>query len=251
VWDLEAAELLREIPATSSRQLWPALSPDGRTLAVANLPEFGLGADQTISLWDLDTGDERLRFPHAGNARHLAFDPDGRQLAVADMQNAVVRLYDTATGEVTRVIGNPTDARGVNSVAFHPSGEQLAMFLFTPRELRIVALATDEVVASGPLGTASIGARLCYSGDGDALAVATGDDLLNVYDASGHERVALPGRGRSSRWCAPARASGSSSPRTTASSGSGASARTTPARCAPSPPPPRSSASGRLRATHC
>lgn len=194
VWDLDAMELLAEIPPTTPLQLWPALSADGTLLAVANLEEFG-GSGQTISIWDLRTGRERLRFAHEGNARDLAFSPDASVLAVADMQNAVVRMYDTGTGEVVRTLGDPADARGVNSVAFHPSGDQLAMFVFTPRELRIVDLDSTETVHSTPMGTAALGAALCYSADGETLAVAAADELLNIHDAAGNLHMTLPGSG--------------------------------------------------------
>jgi WD40 repeat protein len=193
VWDLEANDLIAEVPPTTPFQARPALSPDGRLLAIANFEEAGGGREQSISIWHVADATELLRIPYPGNARYTTFSPDGRRLAVADMQNAVVRLYNVAAGDLVEVFGDPRDARGVDSVAFDPTGERIAMFVFTPREIRIVEVETGEVVRSIPLGTAALGGRLCYSRDGSVLAVATQDELLEVYESSGAPLASLPG----------------------------------------------------------
>jgi RNA polymerase sigma factor (sigma-70 family) len=74
VWDLATGRQLRwsSLPPGEVRAM--ALSPDGRTLAVA--------AGETILLYELASGRERGRFPgHRDWVWALAFSPDGRLLA--------------------------------------------------------------------------------------------------------------------------------------------------------------------------
>src|SRR5205814_446168 len=68
-------------PITSERFLddiertSPAISPDGSALA--------LGSWKLIQVFDAETGKERMKFEiGALGARHLAYSPDGKRLAV-------------------------------------------------------------------------------------------------------------------------------------------------------------------------
>ena len=97
-----------------------ALSPDGRTAATGGGVAEGKAE---IRLWDVATGVEIKSLPgHVGNIQCLKFSPDGRWLACAGRDGAVM-LWDTSdwrsVGEVTR------HSQGALSVAFTPDSRTL------------------------------------------------------------------------------------------------------------------------------
>jgi WD40 repeat protein len=93
-----------------------ALSPDGRTLAVAQDAE-------AVRLWDVAAGKPRgviqtpSRFGYA-----LAFSPDGKILATG---TSGVHLWDAATGNLLRTLAADTPRTVVRSLSFSPDGKQL------------------------------------------------------------------------------------------------------------------------------
>jgi RNA polymerase sigma factor (sigma-70 family) len=111
-----------------------AFSADSRMLAAAS-------ADDTIRLWELASGQERLRIEHPGCVTSVAFSPDGRILASANSGNfrrslaekpqdfgtageRVIRLWDVLTGkQVHQFEGHQG---GCMSLAFSTSGKLLA-----------------------------------------------------------------------------------------------------------------------------
>ncbi|MCI0684937.1 MAG: sigma-70 family RNA polymerase sigma factor [Gemmataceae bacterium] len=70
-----------------------AISPDGRRLAFAS--------DQRVLLIDVQTGKLLSESVGDGNAKALAFSPDGKML-VAGTQQGAVNVYDVPTGKMIR-----------------------------------------------------------------------------------------------------------------------------------------------------
>src|SRR6202022_3852781 len=92
-----------------------ALAPDGHTVAG--------GGEGFAQLWDVRTGMEVLFIPDTLVVWSVTFSPDGTPLATGTGQRA--RLWDLATGELRATfVGH----HGVFcSVAFSPDGRTLAM----------------------------------------------------------------------------------------------------------------------------
>ncbi|MEH2398210.1 AAA-like domain-containing protein, partial [Nostoc sp.] len=84
-------------------------SPDGKTLASASF-------DNTIKLWNLDTGKEITTLTgHSNSVYSVVFSPDGKTLASASFDNTI-KLWNLDTGkEITTLTGH---SNSVYSVVF-------------------------------------------------------------------------------------------------------------------------------------
>jgi WD40 repeat protein len=98
-------------------------SPDGKRLLSA-------APDNTLRLWDVETGKEVKRI--ASNAYAVqqrgtpicaAFSPDGARIASGSEDDNFLRFWDAATGKLVRAFETPARVR---SVAFFPDGKRIA-----------------------------------------------------------------------------------------------------------------------------
>jgi predicted Ser/Thr protein kinase len=185
-----------------------AFSADGHRVVLGSI-------DSTLSLWDVESGQELRRFQgHEGVVRSAAISPDARHV-LSGGEDQTVRLWDTDSGEELHCFRGHGDA--VFSVAFSPSGcralsgsEDSTMRLWdlqTGRLLRLYEHQRGTVVWSvafspdGRRALSGAGARLrlwdvdsgrelhCFLGHGDAVwTVAFSPDgsqaLSGSYDQS-------------------------------------------------------------------
>jgi WD40 repeat protein/serine/threonine protein kinase len=97
VWETATGRLVRSIALGAESTLpthsvqWLAMHPDGKRFAVASL-------DGTARVFDLNTGEERLRMaPDVGSLYLVEFSKDGRRLLTAANDGAA-QLWDASTG---------------------------------------------------------------------------------------------------------------------------------------------------------
>lgn len=95
VWDTVTGKELRQFAAgDGSEAKTVAFSPDGRWLAAA-------GRERDMRLYDLGTGKEVRRFTSPSPfISCLAFATDGRTLAGSSLNDPVIYLWETASGQV-------------------------------------------------------------------------------------------------------------------------------------------------------
>jgi WD40 repeat protein len=195
VWQAATGKQIRRFGQQAERC---ALSPDGRTMALAS---------KTIHLWDTVSARELPQFGkpvHRGS--RMAFSPDGKTLAAASPLDHVT-LYQVSNGKVQGRLGpipwmwhNPPlkHARepwtGVNTLAYSPDGKTVAAGGYDCSvHLLDVASGKERQRLDGHLGWVW---DVAFSPDGRTLVSASADGTIRLWDAAGRERRRFdPGEG--------------------------------------------------------
>jgi len=200
-----------------------AFSPDGKRIISGS-------HDNTIKVWDAETGDELMTLRGHDGLASIAFSPDGKRIVSAGY---TIKVWDSATGaELMTLRGHKGE---VISAAFSPDGKRIVsggddktikiwdaatgnelMTLrgydgdwpgaFDPDVKRIVSYGGDNTVKVWDVAT---GAELmtfrghknrvhsvAFSPDGKRIISGSGDDTIKVWDAAtGTELMTLRGHG--------------------------------------------------------
>jgi WD40 repeat protein/serine/threonine protein kinase len=188
---------------------YPALSPDGKLLAVvgpwcsnrvwdtatkrpvAQLEAAGMaqfspdgallatGSGNTVWLWDVATWQKvaRLTEPTA-DLRWLDFAPDGRTLATGNT-DGTLRLWDLA--QKKQLASRRGHATIILSVAFSPDGRRLAT-TSTDGTIKLwdVELFHEVATLTGHAGPVT---DVAFSPDGNTLASASADGTVRLWQA--------------------------------------------------------------------
>jgi WD40 repeat protein len=192
VWDLEAG---KETAAYRGRDLLsPALSPDGKLLAVIEFLEPLKEGRRVIRLLDAATGKEVFALDDwEGRVYGLRFSPDGKTLAISGAnsewerdgdsvkfkrERTEVRLWDVAARRVRATL---TGSVGLMHVLFSPDGKTVATWASNEHgpatekkvELKLWDAATGREKADLKGHRQTIYSA-AFSPDGKILAAGTG-----------------------------------------------------------------------------
>jgi hypothetical protein len=162
LWNVEAGQILRSLPAHGRLVKGLAIGARGCTLA-------SWGADGKARVWTLPDGAPIGTIEIEGEdsgVTSLAMSPDESRIAIASADH-FVRVFSLPDGELLAEL--PGDGQPVRSMSFRPDGEQLAVAGHNHR-VRIFTIPNGDPlgVAEG-YGGAGV---LAWNGMGQLLAAA-------------------------------------------------------------------------------
>ncbi|HEX8199935.1 MAG TPA: serine/threonine-protein kinase, partial [Isosphaeraceae bacterium] len=152
-------------------------SPDGRYLAVVQVPEW------TLKVWRLDAQEPVMSGMVPQGNRLLAFSPDSRQIAVCH-PDGTISLTDLATG---RAEGRWSGNGAVRAIAYRPDGRQLAVYKGDGPCVQFRAADSGAVLAEMPVPD---GSDVAWHPDGKTLATACNDRRIYLWDVATHQQTA-------------------------------------------------------------
>jgi WD40 repeat protein/serine/threonine protein kinase len=160
-------------------------SPDGKHLASFSFD------DNTVKVWDAQTGQQLLSLPDRYMVTSVAYSPDGKHLATSSLPG-VVKVWDAQTGQEIRTL-QKISKEPVRWIAFSPDNKCLAgtTDFQGVGDVKVWDAQTGEVLLTlrGQTGSPR---RVAYSPVGKRLA-SSGKDV-KLWDAeTGKELLTLQG----------------------------------------------------------
>jgi WD40 repeat protein len=150
-----------------------AFSPDGTLLAIASY-------DGRIGLFTVGTEAKRFIDAHEGKVGSVAFDPSGRRLLSAGIEDKTVRLWDLTTNPPTQIHAFPTAPNRLLWATLSPDGQAMAS---VGRDHVVHVYSTHDAQLRHRLGGhESAVYRAIFSPDGHQLATVSADATLRLWD---------------------------------------------------------------------
>ena len=148
-----------------------AFTPDGQTLASG-------GADRTIKIWDLNTGQEICTLTeHTDAVVSLIASPDGKTLLSGSADNTI-KIWNLSTSQVIHTLTGHTYS--VLCLAISPDGTRLASGA-ADSTIIVWDLNTYEVIHT-LIGHNHTVLSVAISPDGKTLASASADTSIKLWD---------------------------------------------------------------------
>lgn len=146
------------------------------------------GRDQTVRLWDRQSGTEittLFDFVAYQLATVIAWSPDGSRLAVGN-NGGTVQVWSPLAKEMITVLGG--HEASITSLAWSPDGLWLATSGLPDNSVRVWSATTGELMAEMSGHTAQVTA-VAWSADSTQLVSCGFDSEMIVWDAAAGEQV--------------------------------------------------------------
>ncbi len=153
-----------------------AFSPDGTTLVSG-------GADRTVRLWDLGTGQNKTTLKTQGAAYSVVYSPDGSRIAATN-GGGTLKFWNITSGEHKTISIDKENY--VTSVVFSPDGNTIACTMDMDTTVRLLDAHTGEHKTDldhGVVATeeASHVMSVAFAPDGNSIATATKGTDYNLW----------------------------------------------------------------------
>jgi WD40 repeat protein len=189
IWDMVKHEKIFEIPFPIDTQGQNVVySPNDRLIAasgrtsVADLMLFDAQSGTLLHSWISQPG---APANFEGYCGEIAFSPDGKRLAVANL-DGIPQILDVDSGEaIFKLRGHKAVAAGL---AYSPDGSRIATGDNYLGEVIVWDANTGEKLASLDGGTMGI-YNMAFSPDGGKLAAVGDEGVLNVWDVFTGEKL--------------------------------------------------------------
>lgn len=149
-----------------------AISQDGRRLAVVIT---GPRESRLVEIIDIESRETIQRIPCSENIAHLAFRPDGRQVAFDIVKN--IGVFDVESG--TQILDLAGHRTSIRDLEFAPDGRVLAS-VSADRSLKVWDCQQGAEIWSVTAHENSA-ADLAFSPDGRTIATVGSDGLLKLW----------------------------------------------------------------------
>ena len=175
LWKIAGGSLVRRIG--SSHEV-ACFSADGKLLLAGGSVE-----DNSVTLWDVDTGKECPQSPepkHGRVVRAVAFAPDGKRFAIGE-SFGLASVWDTNTGK--QVLALEGHFGSVEAIAFSPDGKLLATGGYDG-VVRLFNSATGQQLRP-PDGHQAMVWTLALTPDGKTLVSGGHDRSIRFWEMPG------------------------------------------------------------------
>jgi WD40 repeat protein/DNA-binding SARP family transcriptional activator len=177
VWDLSKRRVVRTFRSPSPL-CGIAWSPDGSRVGAGDCGSNY--SSSSVRIWDVRSGRlVAVSRPQRGAAVTLAFSPDGRKVAIPNL-NGTADVWDVRSGRIAATFNEHTGP--VYGLAYSPDGRTVATG-GTDGTARVWDAATgaERLVLPGHRGIVD---GLAFDASGDRLATISGDGAARVWDVA-------------------------------------------------------------------